>query len=126
MYVNVAVLKETQALERRVALVPAVVPKLVKRGARLHMESGISDAIQFGADAYNDVVFLSDKLAMVADADVVLAVQPPAIEVVDAMKSGALQICLVYAAKQPELIKHLLDKKDNLLRHGKDPAHLTR
>ena len=32
MYINVAVLKETQPHERRAALVPAVIAKLVKRG----------------------------------------------------------------------------------------------
>jgi NAD(P) transhydrogenase subunit alpha len=37
MDINVAVLKETQAHERRVALVPAVIPKLIKLGAKLHM-----------------------------------------------------------------------------------------
>jgi NAD/NADP transhydrogenase alpha subunit len=40
MYVNVAVLTETRAHERRVALVPSVVQKLVKLGARLHMQPG--------------------------------------------------------------------------------------
>ena len=44
MYVNVAVLKETQPHERRVALVPSVVPKLIKLGARIHMQSGAGDA----------------------------------------------------------------------------------
>jgi H+-translocating NAD(P) transhydrogenase subunit alpha len=37
MYVNIAVLKETQPHERRVALVPSVVAKLTKLGGRVHM-----------------------------------------------------------------------------------------
>ena len=40
MYVNVAVLKETQPHERRVALTPSVTPKLIKLGAKLHMQIG--------------------------------------------------------------------------------------
>lgn len=40
MHVNIAVLNETQAHERRVALVPDVVPKLIKLGAKLHMQAG--------------------------------------------------------------------------------------
>ena len=48
---------------------------------------------------------------MVADADVVLAVQPPALDVVDAMKPGAILVCFVYAANEPELVKRLLEKK---------------
>ena len=39
MYVNVAVLKETRPSERRVALTPSVAAKLVKLGARLHMQA---------------------------------------------------------------------------------------
>ena len=45
MYVNIAVLKETQPHERRVALVPSVVAKLTKLGGRLHMQSGAGNAI---------------------------------------------------------------------------------
>jgi hypothetical protein len=45
MYVNVAVLKETQPHERRVALVPSVVPKLIKLGAKLHMQTGAGEGI---------------------------------------------------------------------------------
>ena len=48
MYVNVAILKETQPHERRVALVPSVAAKLVKLGAKLHMQSGAGDASQSG------------------------------------------------------------------------------
>jgi NAD(P) transhydrogenase subunit alpha len=40
MYVHVAVLKETQPHERRVALVPSVAAKLVKLGAKLLMQAG--------------------------------------------------------------------------------------
>jgi NAD(P) transhydrogenase subunit alpha len=111
MYVNVAVLKETQPHERRVALVPSVCAKLIKLGAKLHMQSGAAEAIRLSEAAYEGVVFVSDRSLMVADADVVLALQPPALAVVDAMKSGAILICFVYAANEPELVKHLLDRK---------------
>ncbi len=95
MYVNVAVLKETQAHERRVALVPSVVPKLTKLGARLHMQTGAGAAIKLSDAAFKDVAFIADRTALVRDADVVLAVQPPALDVVDAMKEGALLISFI-------------------------------
>ena len=41
MYVNIAVLKETKPHERQVALVPSVVVKLVKLGAKLDMQSAL-------------------------------------------------------------------------------------
>jgi NAD(P) transhydrogenase subunit alpha len=111
MYVNVAVLKETQANERRVALTPSVVPKLIKLGARLHMQAGAGDAIKLADHAFKDVAICDDRSAMVADADVVLAVQPPALAVIDAMKPGAILVCFIYAANEPELVKRLLARK---------------
>jgi NAD(P) transhydrogenase subunit alpha len=111
MYVNVAVLKETQPNERRVALTPTVAPKLIKLGAKLHMQAGAGDAIKLADSAFKDVAIFDDRTAMVADADVVLAVQPPALDVIDAMKPGAILVCFVYAANAPELVKRLLAKK---------------
>jgi NAD(P) transhydrogenase subunit alpha len=111
MYVNVAILKETEPHEKRVALVPSVAAKLIKLGAKLHMQTGAGDAVNLDDGAFNDVVFTDDRHALVADADVVLSVQPPSLAVVDAMKPGAILICFVYAAKEAELIKHLLERK---------------
>jgi NAD(P) transhydrogenase subunit alpha len=73
MYVNVAVLKETQPNERRVALTPSVIPKLIKLGAKLHMQAGAADAIKLTDSAFKDVAILNDRAALLADADVVLA-----------------------------------------------------
>ncbi|MEO8779365.1 MAG: NAD(P) transhydrogenase subunit alpha [Rhodanobacter sp.] len=111
MYVNVAILKETLPHERRVALVPSVVPKLIKLGARLHMQSGASDAIGLTEADYKDVAFIDDRSQLVSEADVVLAVQPPALHVVDAMKEGAILVSFIYAEKQPVLVQKLLDRK---------------
>jgi len=111
MYVNVAVLKETQPHERRVAMVPSVVPRLIKLGARLHMECGAGDAIKLGDADFKDVAFIADRRALVSDADVVLAVQPPALEVIDAMKEGAILLCFIYAGKEKALVHRLLEKK---------------
>ena len=111
MYVNVAVLKETKAHERRVALTPDVAGKLIKLGAKLHMQSGAGDAIKLADSAFKDVVFMDDRRALVADADVVLSVQPPALEVVEAMREGAILVCFIYAQNEPALVKRLLERK---------------
>jgi len=111
MYVNIAVLKETQPNERRVALTPAVVPKLIKLGAKLHMQAGAARAIHIADVEFKDVAILADRIGMVRDADVVLCVQPPALEVIDAMQPGAILICFVYAVNEPELVKRLLTRR---------------
>ncbi len=111
MYVNIAVLKENEPHERRVALTPSVAPKLIKLGAKLHMQTGAGAQVMLADSAFKDVKFMDDREALVGDADVVLAVQPPALAVIDEMKQGAILICFVYAANQPDLVKRLLDKK---------------
>ncbi len=111
MYVNVAVLKETLPHEHRVALVPSVTAELVKLGARLHMQRGAGDASSFADDSYNDVEFIDDRGNLLADADVVLAVQPPALDVIDAMKEGAILICFIYAEHTHPLVKRMLEKR---------------
>jgi NAD(P) transhydrogenase subunit alpha len=111
MFVNVAVLKETQSHERRVALVPAVAPKLIKLGAKLHMQSGAGDAAGMLDAAYSDVVFDDERKLLVAHADVVLCVQPPALEVVGAMKEGAILLSFIYAEHEQSLVKEMLGRK---------------
>ena len=111
MYINVAVLTETRAHERRMALVPSVVPKLVKLGARLHMQPGAGAATGLEDNAFEGVVFIADRITLVKDADVVLAVQPPAIDVVKAMKPGAILVSFIYANNEPALVKCLLERR---------------
>jgi H+-translocating NAD(P) transhydrogenase subunit alpha len=111
MPVKIAVLKETRPHERRVALVPAVADKLIKLGAQIAMQSGAGDAVKLPDSVFKNVAFTGDARELVAEADVVLAVQPPSIEVASAMKTGAILISFIYAHKEAELTKVLRDRK---------------
>ena len=88
MYVNVAVLKETQPRERRVALVPSVVPKLTKLGAKLHMQTGASDAIGLIEAGYTNGMFIEDCKQRARDTDAVPVAQRASRDVVEEMKKG--------------------------------------
>ena len=111
MYVNVAVLAETRAHEGRVALVPALVARLVKLGARLHMQAGAGKSARLADADFAEVAIATDRTAMLRDADVVLAVQAPDLDAVDAMKPGSVLICFVYAGKEAALVQRLVDRK---------------
>ncbi len=93
------------------ALVPSVVPRLIKLGAKLHMQAGAGDAVKLIDSAFTDVTFMADRIALVRDADVVLAVQPPALDIVRHMKEGAILISFIYANREPALVQLLLDRK---------------
>ena len=111
MPIKVAVLKEVRPEERRVAMVPAVVDRLLKLGTELYMQTGAGDASKLPDSAYRNVTFVSDPQRLVSDADVVLAVQPPAAEVVGAMKAGAIVMSFIYEHREAALVKLLRDRK---------------
>jgi NAD(P) transhydrogenase subunit alpha len=111
MFVNVAVLKETHAHERRVALVPEVATKLIALGAILHVQTGAGDAAGIPDAAYHDVTFVDDRTRLVANADIVLCVQPPALDVVAEMREGAVLLSFVYAGNEERLVHELLQRR---------------
>ncbi len=111
MPVKIAVLKETRPNELRVAMVPAVADKLVKLGAEIHMQSGAGNAVKLPDSAFKNASFTDNVTELVGAADIVVAVQPPSIDVVRAMKDGAILISFVYAHKEIELTKVLRDKR---------------
>ena len=124
MYVNVAVLKETHPHERRVALVPSVVGKLIKLGAKTAHAIGRGRCRQARPTPHSRMSsFIADRQALVGEADVVLAVQPPALDVINAMKEGAILISFIYAGKEAGFGEAPVGQEDHLLRHGPDPAH---
>ncbi|HVY24786.1 MAG TPA: NAD(P) transhydrogenase subunit alpha [Steroidobacteraceae bacterium] len=110
MTVIVGVLKETRPNEHRVALVPAVADKLIKLGVEVQLQAGAGAAVKLADAAYKNVKIASDAQQVVANADVVLAVQPPGLDVVQAMKPGAILISFIYAHKEVELTKLLRDR----------------
>ncbi|MGH8540592.1 MAG: NAD(P)(+) transhydrogenase (Re/Si-specific) subunit alpha, partial [Stenotrophobium sp.] len=111
MAVKIAVLKETRTHEKRVAMVPAVADKLAKLGAEISMQSGAGLGVKLADAAFKNVNFVANPQGLVSDADVVLSVQPPSADIVDAMKDGAILMCFVYAHKEPLLVKLMRDKK---------------
>jgi NAD(P) transhydrogenase subunit alpha len=111
MYVNIAVLKENLPRERRFAMVPEVAARLQKLGGRLHMQKNAGGVIDLADAAFPDAVFVDDVKALVAEADVVLAVQAPDAKTIGAMRDGAILICFLDAHAEPELVKALLAKK---------------
>ena len=110
MALTIGVLKETRPGERRVALVPSVVPKFEKLGAELHMQSGAGDAIMLPDRLFAGVLCIDNAMALVSNADVVLAVQPPSPEIAGSMRPGGVLICFVYGHKEPELVRVLQER----------------
>jgi NAD(P) transhydrogenase subunit alpha len=111
MTVKIAVLKETRANERRVALVPVVADKLAKLGCEVSLQEGAGLAVRIPDAAYKGVSIIANPQGMVSNADIVLSVNPPAPEIIDSMKEGSILLSFVYAHKEPDIVKKLRDRK---------------
>jgi NAD(P) transhydrogenase subunit alpha len=88
---RVGVPAETQLGERRVALVPDAVPRLVAAGLEVAVESGAGLPAYASDDAYREAgaTVAADVLA---DSDVVLGVAPLGPEQVDRLRPGTITI----------------------------------
>ena len=111
MTINISILRETTLGERRVAMVPSVASRLARLGATLSLQSGAGEAATFADDAYTGATIVADAEKLVADADIVLAVQRPSASIVRAMKPGAVLISFIHGESAPELVAALRERK---------------
>src|SRR5882757_964077 len=109
MAVVVGVLAETAANETRVAVVPEIAAKLKAAGARVLIERGAGARAHFPDNLYADTEF-SDAAAILGSADVLLKVQPPSLEEVNALRKGAVVIGFMQAYARPDLVRALKDR----------------
>lgn len=94
MAVTIGVAREAAAGERRVALTPETCRKLVAAGATVRVERGLGQGAHFPDQAYADAgaEVVDSGPAAVADADVVLCVQPPDAGAIAGLKHGAVLV----------------------------------
>jgi NAD(P) transhydrogenase subunit alpha len=107
--VKIAVPKETAPAERRVALVPETVARLIGSGLEVVVEAGAGEGAWFGDDAYREAgasiaVSAGD---LYAGADVVVRVRKPSAEEVAAMPAGIALIAFLEPLTDPEGIERL-------------------
>jgi len=76
---RIAVPKEIEVCERRVALIPDTVARLVKQGLEVWMETGAGDRAFFTDAAYEaaGAKIIVDAATLWGEADILLKVSPP-------------------------------------------------
>jgi H+-translocating NAD(P) transhydrogenase subunit alpha len=113
MAVCIVAPREVVAGEKRVALVPEVVARLVKAGQRVCVETeagedaGVTDAEFTAAGAQ----ILPTAKALYANADIVLKVQPPTKAEAALMREGAVVIALMNASRNLDSVAAMRDQK---------------
>ena len=92
MPVTIGALRESAPQETRVSLVPEVADKLTQSGAQVLLERGAGTAAQFPDSSYKSVTWADSAAAVLAQADVVLTVQPLTVDQIGQLKSNAVVI----------------------------------
>jgi H+-translocating NAD(P) transhydrogenase subunit alpha len=110
MAMVVGALRETVAGETRSALVPEVAKKLAGLGVTLCAEHGVAEAARIPDSRFEGVEFLGRE-EVVRRADVLIAVNPPPLEVAAGLREGALLIGLLQPHRSDELVGLLRDRK---------------
>jgi NAD(P) transhydrogenase subunit alpha len=104
---KIGVVKETLPGERRVALVPEAARGLVKASLQVAVETGAGAAAFFSDAAYIDAGANLTDAATALAADAVLKVQPPSIDEVARLKSGAVSISFLQPSTNADVIRAL-------------------
>lgn len=113
---KIAVAREIEVGENRVALVPDTVSKLVKQGLEVWVEAGAGERSFFPDAAYAaaGATIVTDSAALLSGADVVVKVGPPqeredGRHEVDLLKPGATLISFLNPLGLPQLMQRLAD-----------------
>jgi len=113
-----AVPKEITDGERRVAIVPESVQKLVKAGLEVVVEAGAGAASYFSDDDFRaaGAVVESDAVAALGEADFVLKVQCPTSRPggdrheVDLLREGAILLASIYPTRNVDAVRRLAER----------------
>jgi H+-translocating NAD(P) transhydrogenase subunit alpha len=107
--VKIAVARERAPGERRVALAPDAVARLVRAGVEVWVERGAGDAAFFPDAAYQTAgaTVADDPAALYGDAQVVVRVQRPEAAEVDRIPDGAALIALLQPSTSDDLVARL-------------------
>lgn len=109
---KIAVAKEIEVGERRVALNPDTIARLVKKGIEVLVGSGAGEGSYFSDDAYTSVgaKIVSDPATLWGEADLILKVAAPKESEIAMMRSGSTVIGFLNPLGQPEIVQKLAAK----------------
>jgi NAD(P) transhydrogenase subunit alpha len=111
MAVTIGALAERAPGEKRVSLSPEVAEKFAATGARVLLEHGAGLSAQFPDALYKRVEWVDATPATLAALDVLLTVQPPTIEQIGALRSGAVVLGFMQPHARAREIALLRDRQ---------------
>ena len=122
MYKTIGLAKEIEspenpgALEKRVALIPGDVKKLVDFGCDVFVEYGAGEGVGFSDEEYIEVgAKLQSNEELYQNKEMVIKFKGPAMESIPLMESESTLFCMAHFSSFPERAKLLEDHKINVV-----------
>ena len=109
---HIVATRETWSGERRAALVPNSVTKLVAHGFAVSVESNIGQFAGFTDDSYAEAgaTVSSDATELLSSADVILHVRRPEMDSIGQMQSGATHVSFLDPFSEAALVKSMAER----------------
>ncbi|HVK00688.1 MAG TPA: Re/Si-specific NAD(P)(+) transhydrogenase subunit alpha [Gemmatimonadales bacterium] len=110
---RIGVPKEAAPGERRVALVPESVKKLIQAGYDVSIEAGAGETAGYPDAAYRDAggAAETDSASLLGSADLVLKVGAPTAAEVSSMRQGAIYLGSLMPLRNPEVAQALAQRR---------------
>ncbi|MEP1305044.1 MAG: alanine dehydrogenase [Balneola sp.] len=122
MYKTIGLAKEIEspenpgALEKRVALIPEDVRKLVDFGCEVFVEFGAGEGVGFSDEEYIEAgATLQDNEELYKGKDLVIKFKGPAMESIPLMEPGSTMFCMAHFSSFPKRAKLLEDSRINIV-----------
>ena len=108
----IAIPKETAEREKRVALIPDTISKLVENGHDVWVESDAGKASSYLDESYQSAgaKITADRAKLFGDSDILISIQTPPEEDLDQMKAESVLICFLWALQNEETVSYLQQK----------------
>jgi NAD(P) transhydrogenase subunit alpha len=109
---NIIIPKESSS-ELRIAMLPQNVDKLVKKGAKIIIESGLGADLGISDEVYKKAGASIEKnrKKLLASGDIILRLRKPDLKEVPSLKKGSIQISYLDPFNEPKLLAALAKQK---------------
>jgi H+-translocating NAD(P) transhydrogenase subunit alpha len=110
---KLAVLKETEEGENRVAIIPDSIKRLSKNGFDVLIETGAGLASGHSDQDYTDkgATIVATAAELISQGDCVIKVRPPSMEEAEALKDGSFYISIIQSTLRHDIVKKFQEKK---------------
>lgn len=111
--VIVGVPKETAELEKRVALIPETVAKLVDKGLEVQIEKDAGLASNYLDESYQEAgaSIVNDRSKLFSSSDILISIQTPEHDDLGKLKEGSILVCFLWALQNEDTVAFLKEHK---------------